>query len=120
MTRIAVVIPLKSGSHERVRSILHDGPPFDPETAGLERHHVFLTEHEVVFVFEGTTLGGIEPLAAAARVWSTASAWAEVTAGPPRFADDVYDWIRLEPSENVTYTPTPGPGDSEGGDVFAP
>jgi hypothetical protein len=120
VSRIVVVIPLKSGTHERVRSILHNGPAFDPESAGLERHHVFLTEHEVVFLFEGTTPGDLEALAADAKVWSAASEWAEVAAASPRVADDVYDWIRLEPPENVVYTPTPGPGDSEGGDLYAP
>jgi hypothetical protein len=120
VSRSLVVIPLKPGTHAQVRRIVHSGPPFDPEGAGLERHHVFLTEHEAVFVFESAAPGAIEPLVRDARVWTAASEWAEVAAGPPRVADDVYDWIRLEPAENVIYTSTPGPGNSDGGDLYAP
>jgi hypothetical protein len=120
VSRVVVVIPLKPEVHEPVRSLVRGGPPFDPEEAGLERHHVFLTEHEAVFVFEGTTPEAIERLVQDANVWIAASAWTEIVAGPPRVAEDVYDWVRPEPPENVSYAPTPGPGDSDGGDLFAP
>jgi hypothetical protein len=120
VSRILVVIPLKPGTHGRVRSLVRSGPPFDPEAVGLERHHVFLTEHEVVFVFEGEAPAAFEALVGDTKIWNAAAQWAEVAAGPPRVADDVYDWIRLEPRENVLYTPTPGPGDSDGGDLYAP
>jgi hypothetical protein len=118
--RILVVIPLKPGTHGQVRGLVRNGPPFDPEAVGLERHHVFLTEHEVVFVFEGEAPAAFEPLVGHIEVWTAAAQWAEVAAGPPRVADDLYDWIRPEPLENVLYSPTPGPGDSEGGDLYAP
>ena len=34
--------------------------------------------------------------------------------------ETVYAWARAERPEGVSYEPTPGAGDSEGGDVFAP
>jgi hypothetical protein len=117
VSRVVIVIPLKPGTSGRVASLFRHGPPFDPEAAGLERHHVFVTEHEAVFVLEGETREAIERLAREAGAWS---GWIELAAGPPRLAEDVYDWIRPEPAENVVYTPTPGPGDSDGGDLFAP
>jgi hypothetical protein len=120
LSRVVVVIPLKPGVHDRASSLVRSGPPFDPQEAGLERHHVFLTEYEAVFAFEGSTPEAIERLVQDANVWIAASAWTEIVAAPPRVAEDVYDWVRPEPPENVTYEPTPGPGDSDGGDLYAP
>jgi hypothetical protein len=120
LSRVLVVLPLRPGSHERVRALLRGGPPFDPLDAGLERHHVFLTGDEAVFLFEGTTPDAIERLVENPSVLSAAPGWAEVAAGPPRIGDDVYDWVRPELPENVQYAPTPGPGDSDGGDLYAP
>jgi hypothetical protein len=51
-TRVVVVLPLQPGARERVRALLAEGPPFDPEAAGLDRHQVFLTDREGVFLFE--------------------------------------------------------------------
>jgi hypothetical protein len=120
VSRVVVVIPLKPEVHDRVRLLVRGGPPFDPQEAGLEQHHVFLTEHEAVFALEGSTPEAIERLVQDANVWIAASAWTEVVAGPPRVAEDIYDWVRPEPHENVTYEPTPGPGDSDGGDLYPP
>ena len=49
-----------------MQALLEDGPPFDPaEIPGLERHQVFLTADEAVFVFD-TPLGheALAPLTA--------------------------------------------------------
>jgi hypothetical protein len=116
MSRVVVVIPLEAGASGRVASLVRRGPVFDAATAGLERHHVFVTEQEAVFVLEGER-DAIERLTRDEDAWST---WAEHAAAPPRLAEDVYDWIRPEALENVVYTATPGPGDSDGGDLYAP
>jgi hypothetical protein len=50
--RVAVVVPLRGDAYAAARGLLADGPPFDPESLGLERHQVFLTQQEAVFVFE--------------------------------------------------------------------
>jgi hypothetical protein len=120
VSRVIVVIPLVQGVRDRVAALVRSGPPFDPEEVGLERHHVFLTEREAIFVFEGTIPATIRRLAEDTDVWTAASAWAGLVAGPPLVAEDVYDWLRPELPENVVYAPTPGPGDSEGGDLYAP
>ena len=54
-------------AHDAVRALLADGPPFDPEALGLDRHQVFLTATEAIFVFE-SELGAsaLEPLLAGA------------------------------------------------------
>jgi polyphosphate glucokinase len=38
--------------------------------------------------------------------------------GPPGITEDAYSWTRGEPMEDVSFLPTPGPGDSEGGDIY--
>jgi hypothetical protein len=118
MSRAVVVLPLREGASERAAQLLRGGPPFDPEEAGLDRHHVFLTDEEAVFVFEADDLEAAERLIGGEGFWKAAAAWKELVAGPPRIADDVYSWVRPQVSEHISYEPTPGPGDSEGGDVF--
>ncbi len=114
-----VVLPLKEGAREAASSLLEAGPPFDPERIGLEHHEVFLTESEVVFLFT-SQLGveALEPLLADPEFWQDASAWGEHIAGPPRLAESVYSWTKPEAAENVSFLSTPGPGDSDGGDIF--
>lgn len=120
MSRVVIVVPLQQGSRESARVLLGKGPPFDPDAAGLERHHVFLTDDEAVFVFEADELDAVEQLASDPTLWEALGGWSDLVAGPPRMAEDVYSWIRPHPSEEVSFAATPGPGDSEGGDVFAP
>jgi len=120
MSRVVIVVPLQEGRRESARVLLGNGPPFDPESAGLERHHVFLTEEEVVFVFEADELDAVERLASDPTLWEAIAGWNDLVAGPPRMAEDVYSWIRPHPSDEVSFAATPGAGDSEGGDVFAP
>jgi len=119
-SRVVVIVPLKPDAHASVRRLLQQGPPFDPAAIeGLDRHEVFLTSDEVVFVFE-SHLGAdvLAPLLADPKLWEAAAAWPEHVAGPPRIAEDVFSWSRSEPVEGVSFLPTPGPGDSDGGDLF--
>ena len=93
--RLAVVLPFRADSRDAVRALLDAGPPFDPEALGLDRHQVFLTASEAIFVFE-SDLGAsaLEPLLAEAHLWESAAAWHEHLAGPPQIAEDVYSWTR--------------------------
>jgi hypothetical protein len=118
MSRAVVVVPLREGASEQAAKLLRGGPPFDPQEVGLERHHVFLTESEAVFVFEADSRDAAERLIGEGRFWSAASAWKELVAGPPRVAEDAYSWVRPHVPDDVSFEPTPGPGDSDGGDVF--
>jgi hypothetical protein len=95
--RIAVVLPLLEESHDTVRELLANGPPFEPDALGLDRHQVFLTASEAVFVFE-SALGAnaLEPLLQDPELWQSAAAWSTCLAGPPRIAEDVYSWTRSE------------------------
>jgi hypothetical protein len=119
-SRLVVILPLKPDAHASVGRLLKQGPPFDPATIeGLDQHEVFLTSDEAVFVFE-SELGAdaLEPLLSDPKIWEAAAGWSEHIAGPPRVAEEAYSWSRSEPAENVSFLPTPGPGDSDGGDIY--
>lgn len=120
MSRVGIVVPLQQGARDGARALLGKGPPFDPDAAGLERHHAFLTDHEAVFVFEADEPDAVERLASDPTLWEAMAGWNDLVAGPPRMAEDVYSWIRPHASEEVFFASTPGPGDSDGGDVYAP
>jgi hypothetical protein len=101
--RTAFVVPLADGAFERARELLRGGPPFDPAETALDRHEVFLTSSEVVFVFESRLgLSALEALLAEPELWVSAAAWRELLAGPPRLAEDVYSWSRPARSNGST------------------
>jgi len=118
--RVIVIVPLKPESHASVRRLLQQGPPFDPGAIeGLDRHQVFLTPDEAVFVFEShVAADALAPLLADPKLWEAAAAWGEYVAGAPRIAEEVFSWTRSEAPEDVSFLPTPGPGDSDGGDIY--
>ena len=95
MTRFAVVARLKPDMEGRARELIEAGPPFDPGLLGVERHRVYLSYGEVVFLFEGA---GIEwaiddeidrPFRSAAF-----EAWKPLLDGPPRLAREAFAWER--------------------------
>jgi len=118
--RVVVIVPLKPGAHASVSRLLKQGPPFDPAAIdGLDRPEVFVTSDEAVFVFESELgSGGLAALLAEPKLWEAAAAWGEHVAGPPRIAESVFSWSRGEPDDDISFLPTPGPGDSDGGDIF--
>ncbi len=90
---VTVVVPIKRGARERALRLIEAGPPFDPEEVSLARHRVFLTEREVVFLFEGEhARRAVEKLARRPSVWKVAAAWRDCLAGAPRIAEEVYSW----------------------------
>ena len=117
---LVVVLPLKPGAAEEVRALLDAGPPFDPAAIeGLERHEVFLTDSEVVFLFESSlSADALAALLSNSEIWQAVPAWQEHVSGPPHIAESVFSWSRAEEPADVYYLPTPGPGDSDGGDIF--
>jgi hypothetical protein len=117
-TRAVVVLPLVEGASGRAAELLRGGPPFDPDEIGLGRHQVFLTESEAIFLFEADSPQAADRMLSDDRLWAAAAAWKDVVAGPPRLADDVYSWSRPKRTDFVSFEPTPGPGDSDGGDIF--
>lgn len=107
--RVVVVLPLKERARDRVRDQLEKGPPFDPAEAGLDRHQVFLTDREAVFVFEAPDSSVMERLVADPSLWAAAAAWHDLVAGPPRLAEDAYSWARTGATgSDLSFAATPG------------
>jgi len=117
-SRALLVVPLVEGAQQRAAALLRNGPPFDPVEIGLGRHHVFLTESEAVFLFESESPDAADRLLSSSRLWSAAAAWKDLVAGPPRLADNAFSWVRARDDDQLSFAGTPGPGYSEGGDVF--
>ena len=120
LTRMAVILPIKPEAHDAVRMLLNEGPPFDPDQmTGLDRHEVFLTPDEAIFLFDSQFgADALESLLTKPELWQAAASWREYIAGPPRIAEGVYLWARRDEPEELSYLPTPGAGDSDGGDIF--
>jgi hypothetical protein len=89
----AVVIPIADGRAGVVLEFLAEGPPFDPSLVGLEHHQVFVTDGEVVFVFETAAgLKGFEQLLAEDEFWDTVASWERCAVDKPRVAAAAYEW----------------------------
>jgi hypothetical protein len=121
VAQLVVVVPLRPGTADRARELLAGGPPFDLAETDFHRHAVHMTEHEVIFFFDAHGESATLTLPAEeTAVWQAAAAWREVMGEKPRVARLAFSWERPEPSGDVFYEPTPGPGDSDGGDLYGP
>ena len=84
MEQIAITARLKEGAEPRAAELIEHGPPFDPGTTGFDRHTVYLSADEVVFVFEGSEVEWIvDALVDEPFHWPVLSALDEWRA-PPR------------------------------------
>jgi len=93
--RLVVVVPLRPGARDKVQRLLESGPPFEPEASGLERHDVFLTDREAVFLFDAPSSPRVvERLLTRPALWKVAARWSAYLAGPPRLAEAIYSWER--------------------------
>jgi hypothetical protein len=119
MSRLVVVAPLKPGARERARELLAGGPPLAPEGTRFDSYDAFVTEREAVFVFEAAeAVATLEVSADDPEHSQVAPAWRECLAERPRVAVTAFTWKRAAESEGVFFEPTPGPGDSDGGDLY--
>jgi hypothetical protein len=98
MEQIAIVARLKSGAEPRAAELVAQGAPFDPGRSGLERHTVYLSADEVVFVFEGSEVEWIvDGLIDEPFQWPLIAAlddWRPLLEDNPRIARPVYSWER--------------------------
>ena len=97
MERIAIIARLTPGAEPRAAELISAGPPFDPQEYGFERHSVYLSATEVVFVFEAPEVEWIVSDLGNDPILSTAFApWRAILDGPPRVAHELYYWSRDE------------------------
>jgi hypothetical protein len=97
MKRLMIVARLRDGAHDEAEELLGQGPPFDPEELGLERHGAYLTAGEVIFVFEGTEVEWVvNDLVDDPRIASFFTPWAKLIDTTPRIAHERFFWSRAE------------------------
>ena len=100
MNRIAIVATLKPDRYERAQDLLRQGPPFDLDAKIFERHAVYLSNHEVVLVFEGRDVErGIDDLTSdflQQKMNQTLSDWRDLIDGHPRIAREAFFWDQPE------------------------
>ena len=98
MQRVAIIASLKAGARERAEGLLAQGPPFELGEDGFDRHSVFLSESDVVFVFEGAYVEWeLDDLVSDffhQRLQTSLARWRELVEGEPRLATGVYAWER--------------------------
>lgn len=96
MKQVAIVARLKDGVEPRAAELLEKGPPFDPSDRGFERHAVYLSATEVVFVFEGPEVDStLDDLIGEPFSWLLSAAlkeWRPLIDGPPRIARVAFSW----------------------------
>jgi hypothetical protein len=94
--QVAIIARLKDGAEPRAAELLAKGPPFDPAERGFERHAVYLSATEVVFVFEGRDVDSIvDDMIAEPFSWLLSAAldeWRALVEESPRIARPAYFW----------------------------
>jgi hypothetical protein len=117
MRHFVVTARLKPGSASKVLELLREGPPFDLEESGLERHMIFLADDQLVFMFEGNRAEEeAARLLDQAPVLDKAGQLGRCIEGSPTLPQEVFSWERPPSLEGVMFGPDPGPGDSDGGE----
>jgi hypothetical protein len=98
MERVAIVAHLNKDSENRAAELLAMGPPFDLAETGIERHSVYLSASEVVFVFEGHQVEWmVNELIDGQFHYELQSAldkWRGIVDGSPRIARERFGWQR--------------------------
>jgi hypothetical protein len=95
-TRIAFSARFDPKEREHLQKRFAEGPPFDPEQAGFDRHAVYLGDQDVVFLFEGEDpLPAVRKLAADRHLLHEAVKMAGAVKAP-RMLEEIYSWQRGE------------------------
>ena len=104
MERVALIAHLKEGSEQRAAELVSAGPPFELADTGIVRHNVYVSGHEVVFVFEGHEVEWIvDELIDGPfhhELQRALEHWKEIVDGRPRVARERFGW-QLDEAETI-------------------
>jgi hypothetical protein len=90
---VAVVVPLRVGTEERIAELLESGPPFELAVRGIRSHQVHVGPREAVFVFGGPDVRAVlERAIGDPALWRAGLAWRNVMAGRPRVVECSFSW----------------------------
>jgi hypothetical protein len=97
MDRLMIVARLRDDAYDEAEILLREGPPFEPERVGLERHAAYLTASEVVFIFEGPEVEWVvNKLVDDPAIASFFAPWEKLIDGTPMLAHERYYWSRAD------------------------
>lgn len=99
MKRLVIVGRVRDGAHGQALELIRKGPPFDPAARGFDRHGVYLSSGEVVFVFEAAAdvewrLDDFVSDFAAHPLHEAFEQWRPLLDGEPRIAREEFVWER--------------------------
>ena len=93
--RLAVIAKLKEGAAEQAAILVRRGPPFDPGENGFERHAVYLTGDQVIFLFEGDAADrSVQEILTNGSRSAALGAWGTLLDQVPQLAVEGYYWKR--------------------------
>lgn len=97
MNRLLIVARLRDDAHDEAEILLSEGPPFNPEQVGFERHAAYLTAGEIVFVFEAPEVEWIvNELIDDPHIAAYFAPWEKLIDGLPRLAHERFYWSRAD------------------------
>ena len=95
---VAIIARLKDGCEVQAAELLAEGPPFDLEEHGFDRHVAYLSSGEVMFVFEGVDVDAtLDDMVGDPFIPALADAldrWRPLIEGDPRVARAAFEWNR--------------------------
>ena len=119
MSRAVVVVPLREGASRAGGRVAAQRPAVRPRGGRASSGTTCSSPIRKPCSSSRPTIP-VRPSGSSAdgSLWSAAAVWKDLVAGPPRLADDAYSWLRPHVPDDLSFAPTPGPGDSDGGDLF--
>ena len=115
MRHCVVTARLKPGAAAKAHELLRESLAPDLQATRLERHMVFVSQEELVLVFEGEDAEE-EARRLLERTDGGTDRLAELIEGEPLIPREVFSWERPDQLEGIAFGPDPGPGDSDGGE----
>jgi hypothetical protein len=93
--RLAVIAKLKPDGESRATELIEKGPPFNPRDTPFDRHAVYLSGDEAVFVFEGGRLDQLlQSVIKNPAAEGAFREWESIVEGMPSVARETYFWER--------------------------
>ena len=98
MERLVLIASLKPGAEAAAAELIAEGPPFDLERSGFDRHGIYMSSGQVVFVFEAHEVEwAVDALIDDpfnGMLSDALERWRLVVEEPPRIARERFSWTR--------------------------
>ena len=96
--RVALIASFDPDQADKVRALLDVGPPYDLAESTIDRHAVYLSSREVVFVFEGPDIEWeVEDISDEffrPAIRATLTEWRKLVDEEPRLGHPIFAWER--------------------------